>query len=291
MFPPTGVAARPVWAAVGWAVIASLAIAVTHAVMRAAAADLHPFLVAFWRNAISLLLISPFVVAGASWRATRPALGRHALRGAVNAAAMILLIFGLSRAPFAYATALSFAAAPFAVLGAMVFLRERPDPKRLVAAVLGFVGVLVILDPMRDGIAPGGVYILGAAILFGAVIVIGKSQTRYASNMSILLYLYVFLTFFCLLAALTVWRWPTADEFVLLVALGALAVIAHYAMIAALRAGDASLVAPFDYLRLVWAAGIGVALFGESVEPQTLVGAAVIVAATLWPALRPDHRA
>ncbi len=209
---PAGSAFRPVFRAIGWAVVASLSTAATHAVMRTAAADLHPYLVAFWRNAISLALISPLVIASAAWRTTRPALSRHALRGAVNAAAMVLFIIGLSRAPFAYATALSFAAAPFAVLGAFVVLRERLDPIRLAAALVGFGGVVVILDPMRDGVATGGVYVLASALLFGAVTLIGKTQTRYAANLSILFYLYVFLTAFCLIAALTVWRWPVAES-------------------------------------------------------------------------------
>ena len=276
---------NPLWVSVGWAVFASLAIAATHAVMRTAAADLHPFLVAFWRNAMCLALIAPIVIRHQSWRTTKPALGRHGLRGAVNSAAMVLMILGLSLAPFAYATALSFAMAPFAVLGAFVFLHEPFDKTKLVAVAIGFVGVFVVLDPMQNGIAPGGAYIIGAALLFAAVTVIGKNQTLYATNMSILFYLYVFLTVFCFLAALTVWRWPTSYEFQLLLALSVLAVIAHYAATAALRAGEASLVAPFDYLRLVWAVAIGIIIFDEAIEPLTLIGAIIIIAATFWPAL------
>lgn len=245
--------------------------------------ELEPFLIAFWRNALCLALILPMVAIRGAWRTGPGALSRHAYRGVTNTAAMVLLIMGLDRLPFAEATALTFATPAFMLFGSVIFLGERLRPVRWLSAVLGLAGVLMIAPPGPGWLGSGGMLILISAALFAASFLIGKTQTWVANDLSILFYLYLALTMFCAPLAASVWHWPDDVAFLALGLVAVLSIAAHYAGIVALRRADASLVALFDYLRLIWAALIGVMVFDEIPDGGTVVGSGMIVAAALLP--------
>ncbi len=269
---------------VAWAIFASLATAATHAAMRGI--DLHPFLIAFWRNLFCLILILPITLPRRAWRVTPGAAPRHALRGVANTIAMVMLIAGLTRIPFAEATALTFAAPIFVAIGGVLFLRERPTPATVAAAALGFLGVLIIAPPGAGWLGSGGALVIGSSVFFAASMLIGRSQTRYADTLSILFYLYVALTLFSAPLAATVWRWPDAAGLAQLAVVAICAIFAHGAAMASLRRAEASTVAPYDYLRLVWAVPIGLVLFSESSPSASLIiGGALIICAALLPTL------
>lgn len=269
-------------AGIAWAVGASLATAATHAAMRGI--ELHPFLIAFWRNALCLALILPVAIQFRAWRAEPGARPRHVLRGLANTAAMVMLIAGLGRMPFAEATALTFAAPIFVVIGGVLVMKERPGRRAAFAAALGFIGVLIVAPPGPGWFETGGALVIGSAVFFAASMLIGRSQTRYADTLSILFYLYVLLTVFSAPLALSVWAWPDRATFAALGLVAVMAVVAHGAGIAAVRRAEASVVAPYDYLRLVWAVPIGLIIFGDAEPSARLVfGGALIVIAALLP--------
>jgi drug/metabolite transporter (DMT)-like permease len=82
------------------------------------------------------------------------------------------------------------------------------------------------------------------------------------------------------------WRWPTGFEWLLLTGVGLIGALSQYLWILAFRAGEASAVAPFDYLRLLFAGLIGLALFSEYPDRWTIGGAAVVVGSTVYIAQR-----
>ncbi|MGI9499711.1 MAG: DMT family transporter [Geminicoccaceae bacterium] len=264
-----------------FAIAASITTAFIHAAMRWV--ELEPFLIAFWRNALCLVLILPMVVIGGAWRAGPGALPRHALRGIANTAAMVTLIMGLDRLPFAEATALTFATPAFMLFGSVIFLGERPRLVRWLSALTGLAGVLIVAPPGPGWLGSGGMLILVSAALFAASFLIGKTQTWVAGDLSILFYLYTALTLFCAPLAASVWRWPDSTAFASLGFIAVLSIAAHYGGIVALRRADASLVALFDYLRLIWAAMIGVVVFDETPDAATVIGSGLIVAAAILP--------
>jgi len=264
-----------------FAVGASITTAMIHATMRWV--ELEPFLIAFWRNALCLGLILPLVMIKGAWRVGPGALPRHAMRGIANTAAMVLLIMGLDRLPFAEATALTFATPAFMLFGSVIVLSERPSLPRWLSAMTGLAGVLVIAPPGVGWLGSGGMLILLSAALFAVAFLIGKTQTWVASDLSILFYLYVALTVFCTPLAASVWRWPDETAFFALGFVAVLSILAHYAGIVALRRADASLVGLFDYLRLIWAALIGLFVFDETPDVATIIGSLLIIAAAIIP--------
>jgi len=268
-------------AGIRFAISASMTTALIHASMRWI--DLDPFLIAFWRNALCLACILPLVLIKEAWRVGPGALPRHALRGIANTAAMVLLIMGLDRLPFSEATALTFATPALMLIGSALFLKERPSFARWLSAVIGLSGVLVIAPPGAGWIGSGGMLILLSAALFAAAFIIGKTQTWFASDLSILFYLYLALTVFCTPLAASVWQWPDETALIALGLVAILSILAHYAGIVALRRADASLVGLFDYLRLIWAGLIGAIVFNETPDLATVIGSLLIVAAAVIP--------
>lgn len=264
-----------------WAIAASIGTAFTHASMRWV--ELHPFLVAFWRNLFCLLLILPLVWRHSAWHIRRDALPWHGLRALTNAGAMILLIMGLVRIPFAEAIALTFATPAFIVIGGLLLLREKPERGHLAGAALGFVGVAIIAPPGPGWFGQGGGLVLLATFLFAISFLISRKQTMYAGNMAILFYLYVGLCLICAPLALSVWQWPSMRSFAALALVALFSVAAHGAATQAVRLAQASSIALFDYLRLVWAALIGWFIFSETVSLPVLIGSLVIVTAALIP--------
>lgn len=268
-------------AGIRFAIAASVTTAFIHAAMRWI--ELEPFLIAFWRNALCFALILPMVAIRSAWRVGPGALPRHALRGLANTAAMVTLIMGLDRLPFAEATALTFATPAFMLFGSVLFLGERPKPVRWLSALIGLAGVLIIAPPGPGWLGSGGMLILISAALFAATFLIGKAQTWVAGDLSILFYLYLALTIFCTPLAASVWHWPDSTALAGLGLIAILSIAAHYAGIVALRRADVSLVGLFDYLRLIWAAMIGVLVFGETPDAVTVVGSGLIVIAAILP--------
>lgn len=268
-------------AGVRYAIGASIATAFIHAAMRWI--ELEPFLIAFWRNVLCLALILPLVAIKGAWRTGPGALSRHGFRGIANTAAMVTLIMGLDRLPFAEATALTFATSTFMLFGSVIFLGERPSLPRWLSAFIGLAGVLVIAPPGAGWLGSGGMLVLLSAALFAVTFLIGKTQTFFASDLSILFYLYVALTFFCTPLAASVWHWPDETAFAALGLVAVLSIVAHYAGIVALRRADASLVGLFDYLRLIWAALIGALVFQETPDVTTIIGSILIVLAAILP--------
>ena len=268
-------------AGIRFAISASITTAFIHATMRWI--DLDPFLIAFWRNAFCLALVLPLVLIKGAWRSGPGALPRHAFRGIANTAAMVLLIMGLDRLPFAEATALTFATPAFMLLGSVFFLNEKPSQARWFSALTGLLGVLVIAPPGAGWLGSGGMLILLSAALFAMAFIIGKTQTWFASDLSILFYLYLALTVFCTPLAASTWQWPNGTAFAALALVALLSILAHYSGIVALRRADASLVGLFDYLRLIWAGLIGVVVFDETPDLATVIGSSLIVAAAAIP--------
>ena len=266
-----------------WAIVASVAIAATHAATRMV--DLHPFLIAFWRNLFCLILVLPVALPKRAWHRLPGALPRHVARGVVTTIAMVLLIEGLNRMPLAEATALTFATPIFVVIGGALFLRERPGPVTTAAALLGLAGVLLVAPPGPGWLGSGGAILLISAALYAAAMLISRSQTRYADTLSILFYLYIVLAASSVPLAVVAWEWPDWHDLAGVLLISVCAVAAHTTIVVAMRRSEASAIAPYDYLRLVWAGLMGLALFGEKPSLSLVAGSTLIVAAALLPVM------
>ncbi len=267
-------------------VLASAVIAVMHGGVRHLTADLHPFVIAFWRNLFGFLFFMPwFLRRGLGFmRTTR--FPTHLARAAFNATSMLLLFVALGMTPLADVTALSLTGPLFVAVGGMAFFGERVRRRRWIALSLGAVGALVILRPGFEAVPLGlTLALISAAVASGSKL-IAKGLTRTDSPATVSAYVAMLMTPITLIPALLVWQWPTWDQFALLAGIGALASLGHLSFVKAYSIADISYAEPIVFTRLVFAALFGIAVFGEFPDLWVWVGGAMIIAATSYIAHR-----
>ena len=260
-----------------------------HAIVRFLSPSIHPFELAFFRSLFGFIVILPLLLRGGidSVRTHQPRL--QMLRGVVSIAAMMSWFYGLSIVPLAEATALSFTNVIFGSLAAIIFLREKMTMARGIAVFIGFVGVLVILRPGFVQMDIGIVCVLFSALCWGCSVVIVKQLGRTDSAVSIVAWVGILLSILSLPFALSVWVWPTMEEWLWLSLLGTLATIGHLCMVQGLKLTDAMTIFPLDFTRLIWASLFGLFIFSEWPDVWTFVGAGIIVISGTFMLYREDR--
>ncbi len=203
-------------------------------------------------------------------------------RGLLSAIAWYLYYVSFSGMPLATATVLSFTTVLFVTAMAAPLLGERVGWRRWTATLAGFAGVLII---MRPGMVPVGIPVLAAiaASVFGAgILITTKRLARTERTVTIMFYVGLVALAVSLPIALPGLAWPGWWNAGLLLAAAVLGPAAMWVWIMALRMADASFIAPLSYVRLLFAVGFGVVLFGEVPEWWLLPGGALIIGSTLY---------
>ncbi|MCZ6604053.1 MAG: DMT family transporter [Alphaproteobacteria bacterium] len=265
---------------------AALIFAAMHALIRFAAAELHPFEIAFFRWFFGAIFLIPFIVRGraAIWKT--PHLKLHLSRAVMTAGATCVWFSALTLMPLAQATALSFTIPMFTTVGAALFLHEHVGLRRWTATLFGFFGVLIILRPGVADISAVSLLPIVAAVLVAYNLNVIKFTGRTDSTETVVVYNTVLSTPLTAIPMLFVWQTPSPSALAILALLGLLATVAHFLLTKAFTYGDASALVSVDYLRLPFIALIGFLFFAEIPDIWTWIGGAVIAGATIYIARR-----
>jgi drug/metabolite transporter (DMT)-like permease len=247
---------------------------------------LDSFQIAFFRCLIGFLAVLPFVLRYGVGSLRTRSMKIHVLRGLFGLVAMFASYYAVANMPLASYTALSFTKPLFSTVLAVIILHEVVRWRRWSATLVGFIGVLVMVRPGAGTFDQAALFALADALSIAFLVTLVKRLPPGETTLVMLFYFGVFSTLAALPPALIVWRDPTWDEAALLVGIGVLGVLSQSFWIRAYRAGEASVVAPFDYLRLLFAGLAGFLAFGELVDGWTLVGAGIIVVSTVYIARR-----
>ena len=216
----------------------------------------------------------------------------HIGRGFIGMSGMFFNFASLARLPLGDATAISFAAPLITVALAAIVLKERVRAYRWTAVFVGLFGVLVMMIPYVDlGRTLSGRQVettIGAlagltGAFFNAAAVI---QTRRLTNTETTPCIVFYFSVICAVGGLLTvpfgWYSPTPLEFLALMSIGFLGGLAHIVLTESYRYAPASLVAPFDYMALLWAFLLGYFFFDEVPTVIVFAGAAIVIAAGLF---------
>ena len=268
-----------------WILLAALASSLMNGCIRHVSAEVHAFEVAFFRNLFGLVALSPLLVRAGTAGLRTKQLGLHALRGLLNAFAMLAFFFALGVTPLATVAALSFTSPLFATILAAVVLKEPVGPRRVAGVLLGFAGALVILRPGLEALSLGALLVLLSSSAWAGALIDIKILGRTESSLTITAYAGLFLTPITLAAALPYWSWPSGPALLWLALIGALGSLTQMAVAQSLREADATQVLPGDFTKLLWATLVGFTFFGEIPDLFTLLGACLICASVAYVAL------
>lgn len=266
-----------------WLLVASGLFTGMVALIKLAGQTLHVTEILLFRQIVMMLLALPAVVGGfpGSLRSARP--DYQVLRIIAAVSAMLLSFTAFIHLHLAEAITIGFARTFFITIFAILILQEVVGLRRWAAMVVGFVGVLVVVQPgVEAGMNVYGLMAIGGAACAGLVMVIIRLMSRTDKPVTILSYQALGVGLLMVPPAIWFWKTPTLWELGLLAAIGAVGATAQMANIYAFRAGEASAIAPLDYTRLIWATGFGLVLFAEWPGVHVFLGAAIIIAAGLY---------
>lgn len=256
-----------------------------------------PVQILFLRASIAL----PFVLALTAGLGGRHALrthhlGLHLLRGAINVISATFFYLGLRSLPLAEATAISYAAPLFVTALSVLALREPVDAARWLAVVVGFGGVLVIVQPGAETFRPAALLPLATALLYAVMMVTARAIGRGEGMLTTMVYI-VIGQFVCSAVAVPAfWTAPVPADLPSFAAVALFSTLGLTFITQGFRIGPASTVAPFDYTGLIWASLLGWLWWQDAPGLSTCLGAVLIVASgvyIVWRAsqARPAQRA
>lgn len=209
--------------------------------------------------------------------------GLHIARNSVHFAGQYLWSIGVVLLPLATVFALEFTTPAWVAAMAVLFLGERLTAGRLGAIAFGFVGILIILRPGLESLRPGALAVLGSALAFAATAIGTKLLTRRETTFAILLWMNALQLPITLVGSDPAsWSLVGVEHWPALAALAVAGLTSHLCLTQAYRHGDATVVVPLDFLRLPLIAVVGYLAFGEALDPWVFVGAAFIIAGTMW---------
>lgn len=217
--------------------------------------------------------------------------GLHMARSAFQFGATGLFFLSLAHIGLAEATALTDINPVLITLGAAIFLGERLGPRRIFGVVAALIGALIILRPGSGVFSPWALLPLGAAVCYtgNALLTrfIGQKEPIWTS----LLHASIFGTVVAALALPLVWVPISGPDLALFALVGLLGTGAQVCIIRSFSMTEASIVAPFAYLGIVFATFWGAVLYDQWPDRWTVIGALVIIGAGLYVWQRERHAA
>lgn len=240
----------------------------------------------FWRQGAALIILLPLIVRAGKSAFVTSSPGIILFRSVCATLALGFWIYATSHLPLATATMLSFTRPLWIVLLAWLLLGEHVGPLRAFAVGLGFVGVLVTVQPGASSGPPlAQAAAILASLLFAFSFVSIKAMTNSNGSLVIMVYSCLLGVLFTSGPAVWMWRTPTPTEGMLLFGLGITSLAAFGCLLRALSIQGAASLMPLDYLRLPAATLLGLAFFGERPGMAALAGGALILAAAATTAL------
>ena len=239
------------------------------------------FEIMLYRSIFGLLIV--LIVASAArtlHQINRDALGLHVLRNIVHFTGQNLWFFALTMIPLAQLFAFEFTTPLWVIVLAPLLLGERITRIGALAAIMGFIGILIVARPTTSGFSIGMLAAASCAIFFALTFITTKKLTARQSITAIMFYLTLLQLIFGLITAgydgdIAA---PTLTAAPLLLLVGACGLLAHFCIAKALSLAPATVVSPIDFARLPVIAVIGMMLYNETLDVWVFVGAAIIFA-------------
>jgi drug/metabolite transporter (DMT)-like permease len=265
-----------------WMILGGLFLTLLALVIRHLQTQYDVLQMIFLRSVVSFFLILPWAIKVGLINLKTRRIGLHVFRNTIHYFGNVGWFFGVTLVPLADLSALQFTVPLFSVVLAAIFLRESVGFHRWAATAIGFAGALVIIRPGFVDVTPGIIAVIASAVFYASSGVSTKALSRTDSPNAVLFYMSVI--FIPISAIPAIWKWQPlmAEDTIPILLLGVFGWLAHFCIIRAFAAADASFVAPFDFLRLPIAALFGFFLYLEEPDLWVWMGAVIIFAATWY---------
>ncbi len=208
---------------------------------------------------------------------------KHLFRGAIGMLAMYCVFTSFIKLPMAEVVAILFVAPLLTSLMAIPILGEKIGLHRTIAILLGFSGVLIIVQPGADILSTNAIYPILAACLMSCAMLTVRVLGRTDHGSSISFYFTIFGIFVSSIAMqFEGWIMPQGFDWVLLITIGVLGGSAQYFMTRSFAVTEVAVLSPFKYTALIWSAGLAFFFWNEIPSWKVWIGASIIVSSSLY---------
>ncbi len=242
-----------------------------------------PVQVVFVRNLIALPIVAAvvlYMIGGAGFRTS--SLHIHAMRGLLMLGGAYTFFKALETLALAEATALVFSAPIFITALSVPLLGETVGWRRWLAVLVGFIGVLIIVQPGAATFQPASLYVIGTAVLYALFMISARLLGPRESIWTMMFFVMLFPMLYATPFAMAVWVPVAAADLPFFAAQAICGALGITLIGQAFRLAPAAIVAPFDYTALIWASLLGWLIWGDTPGTWTLAGASVIVLSGIY---------
>ena len=242
---------------------------------------LDTFEIMLFRSVVGVIIVVFAAIAfGTLRQINRQQFSLHFARNIMHFIGQNLWFYAVTVIPLAQVFALEFTSPIWVILLSPLLLGERITLIRAAAALMGFIGILVVTRPNMAGINTGVIMAASSAIFFAFTIIFTKRLTRTQSITCILFYLTVLQLGFGLITAghdgdIAL---PNTETLPWLVLIGVAGLLGHFCITKALEIAPATVVVPIDFVRLPVIAIIGMLAYDEILDLWVLLGSGIIFA-------------
>ena len=244
--------------------------------------ELDTFEVMMYRSFLGICIVLFFSkVAGTVSEINTQQLTLHLTRNITHFTGQNLWFFAVTAITLPQLFAFEFSVPIWVALFAPIFLSEELTKRRLFAALIGFLGILIVARPDNIGVTPGIIAAALCAICFTGTGIATKLLTRTQSITCILFWLTLMQAVLGIICAgydfdIT---FPSLSSLPWVILIGIAGLVAHFCITKALQLADAIVVYPMDFVRLPLATAVGVLFYKEPIQILVFVGAAIILGA------------
>ena len=245
--------------------------------IKATGDNLPLFQVVFFRNFFALLPLIFFIYfLNLNFRSINN-YKLHFLRAIIGISAMSLFFISLRYVHLVEMQTISYSSVFFISILSIFFLGEKIGYRRIIAIIIGFIGVVIILKPTSAIFSNYSILPLIASLFLSMAVIVLKKILLTNDN---ILSVWVF-TVLCTVISLFFfnenWIWPNKIDMSLMIASGVLGFIAQICLTKSFQLADASLLAPLDFSSVIWSFFLGYFLFGELISNNVIIGGSIII--------------
>jgi drug/metabolite transporter (DMT)-like permease len=276
-----------------WMLGSALANSISGVLIKGLGDAYNPAFQNFTRQFVGLLVVTPIILRLGKRSVATSQPGLMLYRGAAIMVGATLSLYSMQILPLAQANALSFTRALWLVPMALLLLREKVSATRAIATVLGFGGVLIMIRPSAGGFTFSTPILaaLGSAFLFASTGLSVRMAAGKTEGVVVFVWSALLGVVFAVPGAVMTWKTPTLHDGLVLLAIGLLASAGQACFIRGSAVGEASVMAPIDYTRLLFSAAGAYLAFGETPSNATWIGSAIVIVTTLAATWQPAKRA
>lgn len=249
--------------------------------IKLASAELPASVLVFMRNVVGLIIILPIVLPRGLVYLKTGRLRMHMLRGFISLCAMTCFFYAIAHVGLAEATLLNAASPLFIGILATLLLNEQLSRSKIIALIIGFIGVALILKPGTQLFTIAALIGLASGFFIGCAKILIRMMSSTEPVLRTVFYFSIFSCLYSTIPLIWFWQSPSTDAIILMILAGISATAGQTLLTYAFTHNEATRIAPFTYVTVLMATLIGWLGWNELPDIGSSIGAILVIISCL----------